>query len=309
LVLFYHLVNKKTLNSIKLEILKKIHREITPLTNLDCFLVFDRTKDFFDFPVHFHPEIELNFVSNGKGVRRIVGDSIEEIDDIELVLVGPNLYHGWEQHKCVNKNIHEITIQFQEDLFDKTFLQRTIMKPIKDLFDRSMHGVLFSEETTKNIAPRLLKVSKLDGLDYFSELLSVLYDLANSRNQRLLSTSTIQLENFENSKKIKLLYDYIQENYASKITLSEVSDLLNMSNVSFNRFIKKRTGKTFIEYLNDVRIGYASRKLVEKDLSISEIAFMSGFNNIANFNRVFKKNKGSTPTQYRDDFSGIKRVL
>ncbi len=82
-----------------------------------------------------------------------------------------------------------------------------------------------------------------------------------------------------------------------------------MSNVSFNRFIKKRTGKTFIEYLNDVRIGYASRKLIERDLSVSEIAFMCGFNNIANFNRVFKKNKNRTPTKYRQDFSGIKKVL
>lgn len=292
-----------------MEILKKIHREITPLSNQDCFLVFDRTKEMFDFPVHFHPELELNFVSNAKGVRRIVGDSMEEIENIELVLVGSNLYHGWEQHNCNTGNIHEVTIQFQEDLFDKIFLQRSIMKPLKDLFDRSAHGVLFSEETTRIMAPRILKVSKLDGLDYYMEMLSILFDLATSRNQRLLSTSTIHLENFENSKKIKLLYDYVQENYEKKITLSEVSSLLNMSNVSFNRFIKKRTGKTFIEYLNDVRIGYASRWLVEKDLSISEIAFMCGFNSIANFNRFFKKGKGSTPTQYRQDFSGIKRVL
>jgi AraC-like DNA-binding protein len=101
----------------------------------------------------------------------------------------------------------------------------------------------------------------------------------------------------------------VQENYANKITLDEVSELMNMSSVSFNRFIKKRTGKTFVEYVNDVRIGYASRWLIEKDLSISEIAFLCGFNSIANFNRVFNKNKGCTPTKYRQDFLGIKRVL
>jgi len=84
---------------------------------------------------------------------------------------------------------------------------------------------------------------------------------------------------------------------------------MNMSSVSFNRFIKKCTGKTFVEYVNDIRIGYASKWLIERDLSISEIAFMCGFNSIANFNRVFRKNKGSTPTQYRQDFSGIRRVL
>jgi AraC-like DNA-binding protein len=157
--------------------------------------------------------------------------------------------------------------------------------------------------------PVFLRVSKLEGIDYFLELFSILYDLANSRNQRLLSTTTIYMESFENSDKLKLLYDFVQENYANKITLDEVSELMNMSSVSFNRFIKKRTGKTFVEYVNDVRIGYASRWLIEKDLSISEIAFLCGFNSIANFNRVFKKNKGCTPTKYRQDFLGIKRVL
>lgn len=292
-----------------MEFLKKIHREITPISNQDSFLVFDRVKDIFDYPVHFHPEYEINFIENGKGLRRIVGDSMEEVGDLELVLVGPNLFHGWEQHQCTRKNMHEITIQFHNDLFDRTFLNRKIMKPIKDMFERSSHGILFSEPDVKSVIPRILKVSKLEGIDYFLELFSILYDLANSRNQRLLSTTTIYMESFENSDKLKLLYDFVQENYAAKITLDEVSELMNMSSVSFNRFIKKRTGKTFVEYVNDVRIGYASRWLIEKDLSISEIAFLCGFNSIANFNRVFKKNKGRTPTKYRNDFSGIKRVL
>ena len=286
-----------------------VHREITPLSSQDCFVVFDRTKELFTFPIHFHPEIELNFISNGKNLRRVVGDSLEEIGALELVLVGPGLLHGWEQYRCTSRRIHEVTIQFDHNLFDSAFLGRSIMKPLKDMFDRSAHGILFSEEVTRTMAPRIKKVSKLTGMDYFLELQSILYDLAISRNQRLLSTSTVQLEDFENSDKLKVLYDYIQENYASKITLAEVSNLVIMSRVSFNRFIKKRTGKTFVDYLNAVRIGYASQMLVEKDMDISEIAYKCGFNNIAHFNRIFKKNKGSTPSQYRDDFSGIKRVL
>jgi len=146
-------------------------------------------------------------------------------------------------------------------------------------------------------------------MDNFMELFSILYDLSISRKQRLLSTLSIQPSNYENSDKIKTLYEFIQKNYSKKITLNEAADLVNMSNVSFNRFIKRRTGKTFVDYLNEVRIGYASKFLIEKDLGISEIAFMCGFNSIANFNRVFKKNKKRTPTQYRNDFSGIKRVL
>ncbi|MEK6155389.1 AraC family transcriptional regulator [Flavobacteriaceae bacterium 3-367] len=292
-----------------MEILKNIQREITSLSEKDCFLVLDREQKVFDYPVHFHPEMELNFISNGKGVRRIVGDSIENITELELILVGPNLYHGWELHECTSENVHEVTIQFHNDLFDRAFLSRSIMKPLRDMFRRSVHGILFSEEAIRRVAPRLLKVSKLDSMDYFLELMSILYDLAISRNQRLLSTATIHLENFDNSEQLKAVYDYVQENYGTKITLADVSNLVNMSSVSFNRFIKKRTGKTFVEYLNDVRIGYASTMLIEKDFSISEIAFRCGFNSIANFNRIFKKSKNRTPSQWRKDFSGIKRVL
>ncbi len=292
-----------------MDILKKIHREIIAMSPEDSFLVGDRTKEYFDYPIHYHPEMELNFVLNGKNVRRTVGDSMEIIDDLDLVLIGPNLYHVWEQHECENKKIREVTIQFQNDLFDDAFLHRSVMRPIKEMFDRSAHGILFSRETCLALKDRILKVSKMGGMDNFMELFSILYDLSISRKQRLLSTLSVQPINLESSNKIKVLYEFVQNNYSKKITLNEAANLVNMSNVSFNRFIKRRTGKTFVDYLNEVRIGYASKFLIEKDLGISEIAFICGFNSIANFNRVFKKNKKRTPTQYRNDFSGIKRVL
>ena len=284
-------------------------REIPPLSSLDSFLVFDRVKDEFDFPVHFHPEYEINFIENGKGVKRIMGDSIEEIDDIELVFVGPNLYHAWETHKCKEKRIHEITIQCDGQLFDTSLLSRRIMRPIRDLFNRSTHGVVFSRKTAQDLAPRICGLSKLDGMDYFLEILSILHDMATSRNQRILSTYTVEKDKFEEDDKMKLVYEYIQKNYSNKITLEEVSQLASMSPVSFNRFIKRRTNKTFVNYLNDIRIGYAARNLVEKDLSVAEVAYKSGFNNIANFNRVFKSVKGTTPSSYREEFNGIKRIL
>lgn len=292
-----------------MNILNKVHREITPLSPEDSFLVFDRAKENFDFPIHFHPEYELNCIKNGKGVNRAIGDSIEEIDNIELVLIGPNLHHGWLDNHCTNKEIREITIQFHENLFNNEFLSRKIMLPIKDMFDRSIHGILFSKKVSEEMFNRISQVSKLDGMDYFLELTSILYDLANSRNQRLLSTYSATRDSFENSDKIKKIYEYVQENFDKKITLSEASELVNMSQVSFNRFMKKRTGKTFVDYVNDVRISHAAIKLIEKDISISEIAFNCGFNNIANFNRVFKKAKKCTPSQYKNDFSGIKRIL
>jgi hypothetical protein len=105
-----------------------IHREITQLSPEDSFPVFGRVKDDFDFPIHFHPEYKLNFIANGKGVRRIAGDSMEEIDNIELVLVGPNLQHGWELHNCKSKAIHEVTIHFHNDCCPPIFLTTKILR-------------------------------------------------------------------------------------------------------------------------------------------------------------------------------------
>jgi AraC-like DNA-binding protein len=289
--------------------MQTFHREITPLSKDDSFLVFDRVKDTFDFPIHFHPEFEINFIFNGKGVKRVVGDHIDEIDEIELVLVGPNLPHGWELYHCKNKKIHEITIQFHGDLFDEALLSRRIMLPIKEMFNRANHGILFSKKTAMDLKERVLNLSKLDGMDYFLETISLLHDMANSRNQKLLSTYTVETDRFDDSDKMKLVYDYVQRKFSDKITLDEVSDFVSMSKVSFNRFIKKRTGKTFVNYVNDIRVGYAARWLIERDWSISEIAFKCGFNNIANFNRIFKSLKKTTPSQYRDEFYGMKRFL
>ena len=289
--------------------MKETHREITPLAQEDSFIVFERQKKHFDFPVHFHPEYEINFILNGKGARRIVGDSIEEIEDIELVMVGSNLEHGWETYRFKGDSLTEITIQFHSDLFDNKLLSRSIFKSIRGLFERSNHGICFSSKTAHELKDRIMSLPKTDGMDYFLSLISLLQDLANSRNQRLLSTYSSRNSKFENSEQIRKVYEYIQVNYGRKITLAEISDLVHMSPVSFNRFIKKRTGKTFIQYINDTRISYASRWLIETDLSIGEIGFKCGFNNLANFNRVFKKAKNITPSEFRMQFEGIKRVL
>src|SRR5690349_9709043 len=111
---------------------EKLIREITPLTSGDCFTVHSRIKSAFDFPLHYHEEFELNFIQNASGARRVIGDHFEEIDDIEMVLVGPNLQHGWFTHKCRSQEIKEVTIQFHRDLFDDKFLQRNQMSFIRN---------------------------------------------------------------------------------------------------------------------------------------------------------------------------------
>jgi len=273
---------------------KKIHREITQLTHSDSFLVYSRIKDDFNYPLHFHPEYELNFIHKGSGIRRVIGDHIGEITDYELVLVGPNLPHCWEIHNCSNEGIHEITIHIQKDLLDETLLSRSVFKPVKDMLKRSLNGISFSEETIKNVMPRLIKLPKKTGINYFLEFISILHS---------------NLNNYENSDKIKKVHEFVQDNFQRKISLGEISSLVNMTSVSFNRFIKKRTGKTFISYVNGMRISYASKLLIETDLSVGEIAYKCGFNNLANFNRMFKKIKNNTPSEFKTEFNSVQKTF
>jgi len=276
-------------------------REITPLTQGDCFTLFSRVKKDFDFPLHYHEEFELNFIQNGKGAKRVVGDHMEEIDDLELVLVGPNLQHGWFTNKLKGQQLHEITIQFHRDLFDDKFLQRNQMSVIRKMFEKSLKGILFSRETTEAIMPRLLSLPEKHGFDSVLELLSILHDLSTSRNIRTLSNTTFN--NTEtisyNSRRINMVMEYLNKNFHKDVSLGEVAKLIAMSEVAFSRFFKLRTGKTFVDTLNEVRLGHASRMLIDTTQSINEIAYRCGFNNMSNFNRIFKKKKNCTPKEFR----------
>ena len=288
-----------------------IIREITPLTQNDCFTIFSRVKKEFTFPLHYHEELELNLIINAKGAKRIVGDHIDQIDDMELVLVGPNVYHAWFTHQCTSEEIHEVTIQWHKDLFDDKFLRRNQLSFIRSMVERSQKGILFSRETTAALAPRILSLNQKNGFDSVLELLSILHDLSISRNMRTLSDGSFTNNQHVtyNSRRIEKAFEYMNNNYDKSITLGEVAKLVSMTEVSFSRFIKKRTGNTFIDSLNEIRLGHASRMLIDTTHSIAEISYHCGFNNISNFNRIFKKKKACTPKEFRENFNSGTRVF
>ena len=288
-----------------------IHREVTPLSDNDCFLVFDRQRSLFTFPIHFHPEYEINFIHRAQGGRRVVGDHIDEIEEYELVMVGPNLYHGWENYRNSGEELlHEITIQFPIDIFDGTLITKNLFKPLRDLLHNANRGVLFSPDTAKSLENRFLSLAQKRGFDSFLEFQSILYDLSISREQRLLTNISFQKGNdFYNNERIEKIYSFVNENFSKKIRLEEAADLLNMSVVSFSRLIKQGTGKSFIDFVNEIRLGYSTRLLIESGKSISEICYECGFNNISNFNRTFKKKQGCTPSEFRVNFNGVKTVF
>jgi len=257
------------------------------------------------FERNYHDEYELNLILNAKGAKRVVGGHIEVIDDLELVLVGPNVYHAWFTHQCQSESITEITIQFHKDLFDDKFLRRNQLSFVKNMIERSQRGILFSQETVSALKDRIQSLSKKSGFDSVLELLSVLHDLSISRNMKTLSDSSFSNEQFHyNSRRIEKVFEYMNGHYNMQITLAEVAKIANMPEASFSRFIKKRTGKTFIDSLNEIRLGHASRMLIDTTNTISEIAYKCGFNNISNFNRIFKRKKFCIPKDFRETYTG-----
>jgi AraC-like DNA-binding protein len=284
-----------------------VMREITPLTPGDCFTIFSRVKSKFDFPLHYHDEYELNLILNAKGAKRVVGGSIEVIDELELVLIGPNLYHAWFTHQTNSEAITEVTIQFHKDLFDEKFLKRNQMSFVKSMLDRAQRGITFSPETISEIKERVQNLDKKKGFTSVLELLSILHDLSTSRNMKTLSDASFTSEQFNyNSRRIEKVFEHMNANYNRQVTLAEVAALANMPEASFSRFIKKRTGKTFIDSLNEIRLGHASRMLIESTNTVAEIAYKCGFNNISNFNRIFKRKKFCIPKQFRETYTGNK---
>ena len=176
------------------------------------------------------------------------------------------------------------------------------------MLEKSLRGILFSRETAQALAPRIVELNQKHGFDSVLELMSILHDLSISRNMRILSDSSFNnTENYTyNSRRVEKTIEYMNHNFDKSITLTEVARLANMSDAAFSRFFKQRTGNTFIDSLTEIRLGHASRMLIDTTQSIAEVAYNCGFNNISNFNRIFKKKKGCTPKDFRESFSGTR---
>jgi AraC-like DNA-binding protein len=289
-----------------------VFREVTPLSAEDCFIIINRTKTEFSYPIHVHPEYELNFIENAKGAHRVVGDSIENIDDLELCLVGnESLEHGWMNGDCKSKEIHEITIQFHKDLFLESLLNKRQFHSVAVMLENAKKGVVFSRKVIENVKDRLDSLSdKESGFYSVIELLNILYELSVDENSRILCSCTFaNKDESSDSRRIQKVVNYLHENYQKEIRLNDVASHVNMSEVSFSRFMKKRTGKNYIDYLNDLRLGIASRYLVDTTKTIAEISYDCGFNNLSNFNRMFKKRKGVTPKGFRENYSKMRILI
>lgn len=289
-----------------------IIREITPLSDKDCFYIAERYKTEFTYPIHSHMEYELNFTEKAAGVRRIVGDSVEIIEDYDLVLIAsPDLEHVWEQHECTSKEIREITVQFSSDLFFKSFLNKNQFRTISVMLEKAKKGLAFPLSAVIKIYPMLdTLASEKHGFYAAIKFLTILYELSLFEDARTLSSSSFAKIGIQSdSRRVQKVQNYINEHYKEEIRLNTLADMVGMTSVSFSRFFKLRTGRSLSDYIIDIRLGFATRLLVDSTMSIAEICYECGFNNLSNFNRIFKKKKNCSPKEFRENYRKKKKLI
>jgi len=290
----------------------RVIHEITPLMGKDALYIADRRKKEFTYPIHNHEVFELNFVEHAAGVRRIVGDSNEVIGDYDLVLItSPDLEHVWEQNTCTSDNIREITVQFYLDLSDDGFLSRNPFISLRKMLKEARKGLSFPMDAILHVYQQLDTLSSVkDGFYAVMQFLTILYELSRCKEARTLATSSYaKVEVESDSRRVLKVKNYIAKNYMDEVRLNTLADIAGMSPSAFSRFFKLHTGRNLSEYIIEMRLGYASRMLVDTAKSVAEISFQSGFNNLSNFNRIFKKKKGCSPSEFRENYHKTRIIV
>lgn len=291
--------------------MNSILTEVTPLSDKDCLYIADRVKSEFTYPIHCHSEYELNFVKNAAGVQRIVGDSAEIIGEYDLVLITNNsLEHGWIQHQCKSENIREITIQFSSDLFFDSFIQKNQFNSIRHMLEMGKKGLCYPMDAIMKVYSKLDTLATQKGFYAVIDFLTILYELSlYSESSITLATSSFaKTEIQSDSRRIAKVKEYIDKHFSEEIKLENVTEIVGMAPAAFSRFFKLSTGKTFSKYVIDIRLGHASQLLVNTTMSVAEVCYECGYNNVSNFNRLFKENKKVTPSEFRESYQK-KRIL
>ncbi|WP_461453353.1 AraC family transcriptional regulator [Mucilaginibacter sp.] len=256
---------------------------------------------------HYHPEVELIYFHKGAGTQ-FVGDHISQFTPGDVVIVGKNLPHFWKYDDCYLKEVitsepFSTVIHFHENFIGERFLHLPETKPIKLLLEKAKRGILFKGSESTDGGEFIERVFQSKGINKITTLIECLSALAEK--DRTLPLSSIGFKyDFPDSenKRITSIYSHTLSNFHKKLSLDEVSQIAGMTINSFCRYFKYHTGKTYIEFLNGIRIGYACKLLIANQTSVKQICYECGFNNFSCFHRVFKRLTGKTPQAYQDDY-------
>lgn len=253
---------------------------------------------------HFHPEVELLHVQKGTGIQ-FMGDAIQQFKKDDVILVGSNLPHFWrcdDVYFQKNSRLKAIATvaHFKEDFWGADFLDLAENKKIKTLFIKARRGISITGVTKTYVIDKLQQMLKAQDADRIILLLQLLNKIAQSKNYKVISSSGFEPElEGKATERINAVYTYSLAHFKEKINLKKIAEVSNISPNSFCRYFKLHTRKTYSSFLLELRVGYASKLLIENKLNITQVCYESGFNNITNFYKSFKRITAKTPLEYQ----------
>jgi AraC-like DNA-binding protein len=275
----------------------KPHIQKLPLSE-HCSFVADRfITPGFETPWHYHKEYELVLIILGNG-KRFVGNHVSDYEVGSLTFMGPDLPHLFRKENPDEPG-GSLVIHFQDEFLGREFAAVPEMLKISQLLNKSRMGLQFNGKTRELVSRKMNEMIELKGMEKLISLLSILSLLADSEEHELLSSSAISGLNGKDSDRLNNVFDYVMTNFKEEIQLEKVAEIASMSYSGFCRYFKNRTKKNFSHFVNEIRIGYACKRLMESDISISNVCFESGFNNLTNFNQQFKKIVRCTPYHFK----------
>ena len=268
--------------------------------------IYTRNVPCLDTTWHYHPEIELLYITQSNGIR-FVGDSVAPFFPGDLVLVGSYLPHLWRNDPAYylaesTEEVKTIVTKFTDDFLGETFFDKSEFYEINKLLRDCKFGLSFGKKVSKHLHKDLIDLTNLSATEQHIKLLSILHKLSliEETDRVVLSSSDMRQLKSESSERIDTVLKFISDNYATSIALDDIAGVACMTTNSFCRFFKKMTNKSFTQFLNEIRIRNASRILVQENIPISEVCYIVGFNSITNFNKQFKQIMGATPKKFRE---------
>lgn len=257
---------------------------------------------------HFHEDYELTFIEQGTGERFIAG-KLEQFKSGDLVLIGKQLPHYYIHHNDQNTNASPSTIvlNFKDNFLGKQLNDIPEFNQLTSLFESSISGIRFSDNTSKIVGNYLKSMVKQPGLKRLIGLINILHILSEDHHYSTIGSFGYEAKlNAKDQNRINSIYSFIHHNYNKKISIECIAEIVHLSPTAFCRFFKRLTRSTFVGFLNEFRIGKACKLLSSTDLSVGDIADSCGFDNMANFNRQFKIFVKLTPLAYRKKFGSFK---
>ncbi len=257
----------------------------------------------FSYPWHFHSEFEIIYIKEGIGTR-FVGNNIDKYKKGDVLLLGSNLPHYMKSDDVYHSEDNDFRVKGTIIQFEKDFMYHSINHyphfiKIKKLLDESQQGLFFPAGRSSRLIELLETIPQKTGIDQIIHFLQLLKEMSETNSRQIISTSDFTNITLYDASRIDKIISYLNKNYTHNIDLEEISSFAAMNPTAFCRFFKNKTGKSFKNYILDMRTGYACKLLLMNDKNISQISVECGFDTISHFNKIFKKNTGYTPSQYK----------